>query len=250
VTSLEPYLPIEEVARRLDLPLGVLVRRAEAGDIPVRRVDGPDGPRFSVRLSDLGVEREPAAEDEAEPDDEIAPPPALDIVGSARPWDTEPELAAPEPEAAVAEIPEVSEREPEAPEPPLVHDAGPAIAEAIVPEIQRQPSRFPVQPRSEVAQMTLDPRELVAGLLERWERTLEQRIYAEQRQRFEAELNARQNLVKQLQLELQAVRAENAASLADRDRRIADGDRTLVQLQRDLAEAREVASRRRWFFRH
>ncbi|MBV8302178.1 MAG: hypothetical protein JOY68_09690, partial [Candidatus Dormibacteraeota bacterium] len=105
-------------------------------------------------------------------------------------------------------------------------------------------------PHTDVSSMSLDARELVAGLLDRWERTLEQRIYAEQRQRFEAELNARQNLVKQLQLELQAVRAENAASLADRDRRIADGDRTVVQLQRDLAEAREVASRRRWFFRH
>ena len=245
MTTLEPYLPIEEVARRLDLPLGILVRRAEAGDIPVRRVDGPDGPRFSVRLSDLGVEREPAAEDEAE--EALAPQPALDIVGSARPWDTEPEPAALEDEFPKEE-PEVTP-EPEAPEPPPAA-VEPTIVEALVPEIQRQPSRFPVQPRSEVANMSLDPRELVAGLLDRWERTLEQRIYAEQRQRFKAELNARQNLVKQLQLELQAVRAENAASLADRDRRIADGDRTVVQLQRDLAEAREVASRRRWFFRH
>src|SRR5579875_2564874 len=76
----DPYLPIEEVARRLDLPLGILVRRAEAGDIPVRRVETPDGPGFSVRLRDLGVERDAAPEEE-EPER-----PALDVVGSPRPW--------------------------------------------------------------------------------------------------------------------------------------------------------------------
>src|SRR6202011_646418 len=70
---------------------------------------------------------------------------------------------------------------------------------------------FPGGPRQDLANMSIDPRELVAGLLDRWERTLEQRIHAEQRQRFEAELQARQNLVKQLQMELQVARSEHAA---------------------------------------
>src|SRR5207244_5813783 len=69
-TIAEPYLPVEEVARRLDLPLGILLRRVEAGDVPARRVEGPDGVRYSLRLSDLGVEpdRLPAANGSQEPE--------------------------------------------------------------------------------------------------------------------------------------------------------------------------------------
>src|SRR5436309_311632 len=52
----EPYLPVEEVARRLDLPLAILLRRVEAGDVPARRIEGPEGVRYSLRLSDLGIE--------------------------------------------------------------------------------------------------------------------------------------------------------------------------------------------------
>ncbi len=106
------------------------------------------------------------------------------------------------------------------------------------------------EPRRDVASMTsLDPRELVAGLLDRWERTLEQRIYSEQRQRFEAELNARQNLVKQLQLELQTARAEHAAAQAEKDRRLADRDRRISELEAGAPDSQDVAGRRRrWFF--
>ena len=106
------------------------------------------------------------------------------------------------------------------------------------------------EPRRDVASMTsLDPRELVAGLLDRWERTLEQRIYSEQRQRFEAELNARQNLVKQLQLELQTARAEHAAAQAEKDRRLADRDRRISELEAGPPDPQDVANRRRrWFF--
>src|SRR5439155_7166396 len=52
----EPYLPVEEVARRLDLPLAILIRRVEAGDVLARRIEGPEGVRYSLRLSDLGIE--------------------------------------------------------------------------------------------------------------------------------------------------------------------------------------------------
>ena len=52
----EPYLPVEEVAQRLDLPLGILLRRVEAGDVPSRREEGPSGVHYLVRLGDLGIE--------------------------------------------------------------------------------------------------------------------------------------------------------------------------------------------------
>jgi hypothetical protein len=115
-------------------------------------------------------------------------------------------------------------------------------------------------PRGDLASMSLDARELVAGLLDRWERTLEQRIYTEQRQRFQAELVARQNTVKQLQMELHTARAEHAAAQAEKDRILAGKERELADRERDLAETRRVAQeaermiapagsrRRRWFW--
>jgi hypothetical protein len=115
-------------------------------------------------------------------------------------------------------------------------------------------------PRGDLASMSLDARELVAGLLDRWERTLEQRIYTEQRQRFQAELVARQNMVKQLQMELHTARAEHAAAQAEKDRILAGKERELADRERDLAETRRLAQeaepmiapaasrRRRWFW--
>jgi hypothetical protein len=240
----EPYLPVEEVARRLDLPLGILLRRVEAGDVPSRREDGPDGVHFLVRLGDLGIES-PSAEPAPPP----PPPPAddndnhssadvsqtVDVVGTAQQPVTAPAAhASAWPDKVV-----------------------PPPAEELAAEAQNAQGRGGAlidigssEPRRDVASMTsLDPRELVSGLLDRWERTLEQRIYSEQRQRFEAELNARQNLVKQLQLELQTARAEHAAAQAEKDRRLADRDRRISELEARFPDAQDVAARRRrWFF--
>lgn len=212
----DPYLPVEEVARRLDLPLGILLRRVEAGDVPSLREEGPFGVRYRVRLTDLGFD--PATTGRTGEDDAAGAgradfqPQPIDVAGHPSPW-----------------------------HPPTSPPAAPLPA---------APSNLTqVEPRRELAAMTLDPRELVAGLLDRWERTLEQRIYAEQRVRFEAELNNRQNLVKQLQLELQTARAEQAAALAERDRRFAEQQRRAQQLEGELQTAREAASRRRGLFR-
>jgi len=214
----EAYVPVEDVAERLGLPLAILLRRVEAGDIPGRRVETPDGVRWSIRLSDLGIDPEDlvgAAARNAWPD-KVVPPPAEEL-------------------AAVAQPPPGAARAP-APAPP----------QSAVTASQRGPSEL----REEIGSMMLDPRELVAGLLDRWERTLEQRIYAEQRQRFESELNARQNLVKQLQLELQTARAEHAAIQAERDRRLSEQERRVAQIQRELDAATEQITRRRgWFWR-
>ena len=109
-------------------------------------------------------------------------------------------------------------------------------------------------PMAEISSMSLDPRELVAGLLDRWERTLEQRIYAEQRQRFETELLARQTMVKQLQMEVKTARAEHAAAESEKDRIIADRENALENARRDLARVQQEletarAKKRGWFFR-
>jgi hypothetical protein len=251
----EPYLPVEEVARRLDLPLGILLRRVEAGDVPSRREEGPDGVHFLVRLGDLGIESA-SVEPPAPP-----PPPAasmhdpqgldqsttVDVVGIAQ-----------QPAAPQAPVPHAPAPPPAAQLPNSWPDkVVPPPAEELAAEAQNAHGRGGTlidigsnEPRRDVASMTsLDPRELVAGLLDRWERTLEQRIYSEQRQRFEAELNARQNLVKQLQLELQTARAEHAAAQAEKDRRLADRDRRISDLEARFPDTRDVAAtRRRWFF--
>ncbi|HKR99895.1 MAG TPA: hypothetical protein VJU79_10320 [Candidatus Dormibacteraeota bacterium] len=242
--SAEDYLPIEQVAERLDLPLGVLIRRVEAGDVPARRSEGPDGARYSVRVSDLGF----GAEDAMGPRDEEAStdqaPQPLELLGAASPssW---PDKVVPAPAEELAAVVAT---------PTKPASGANGTADGRVPAVRplEHHALAPVNgtPRSEVAAMALDPRELVAGLLDRWERTLEQRIYAEQRQRFEMELNARQNLLKQLQLELQTARAEHAAAQADKDRVLAERERQLADLQRDLDTARAQGPRRRsWPFR-
>jgi len=232
----EPYLPVEEVAQRLDLPLGILLRRVEAGDVPSRREEGPDGVRYLVRLGDLGIES-PATAGVAAP----APPPPPETANHVAPVD-------PTPSVDVVGTAQSSSWPDKVVPPP---------AEELAAEAQtshgRAGSMIEVgsnEPRRDVASMTsLDPRELVAGLLDRWERTLEQRIYSEQRQRFEAELNSRQNLVKQLQLELQTARAEHAAAQAEKDRRLADRDRRIGELEAGAPDPQDVAGRRRrWFF--
>lgn len=231
----EPYLPVEEVAKRLDLPLGILLRRVEAGDIPSRREENADGVHYLVRLGDLGIEA-PATNGATAPppppppDSENHEAPAdrsrtIDVVGIVQPSSWPDKVVPPPAEELAAEA-------------QTPHGRGSMI------EIGSN------EPRRDVASMTsLDPRELVAGLLDRWERTLEQRIYSEQRQRFEAELNARQNLVKQLQLELQTARAEHAAAQAEKDRRLADRDRRISELEAGPPDPQDVANRRRrWFF--
>ena len=220
----EPYLPVEEVAQRLDLPLGILLRRVEAGDVPSRREDGPDGVHFLVRLGDLGIES-PAMRRHAAASPPPPPPPDQTVE--------------PRQSAGVTRRPEPSTWSDRRSRRSWPDKVVPPPAEELAAEAQtvhgRGGSMIEVgsnEPRRDVASMTsLDPRELVAGLLDRWERTLEQRIYSEQRQRFEAELNARQNLVKQLQLELQTARAEHAAAQAEKDRRLADRDRRISDLE-------------------
>ena len=348
----EPYLRVEDIAERLGLPLAVLLRRVEAGDVPSRRIDTEDGPRYALRLSDLGIETdetqashvEPVVADAEEPEginafdeadwnggrgravqapsedastehtiiapawstrplepqqppvwitgdrghavDESPPAPETHEPEPPQPEQAPPTVLAPDGRAAV-EPPSTAPIEPAAatePEPGTLPDElHPSVVQAPEPHpvelhpVETPPSAvaapLPVRapasslidplgaggPRTDLASMSLDARDLVAGLLDRWERTLEQRIYTEQRQRFQVELSARQNMVRELQMELQTARAEHAAAQAEKDRLLAAKERELADRERDLAEARRHvgdperggassdAPRRRWF---
>lgn len=229
VTDDELELPVEEVAARLGLPAAMLIRRIEAGDIPARRIDDESGVHWSVRIADLGTSSRavlPAgapsaftAQTEIDEIDDVDHVQATDIPDIADTDTTDApvdDIVPPPPVRGTVELA------------PLDHEGE--------------------GPRGELAMMALDPRELVAGLLDRWERTLEQRIYAEQRQRFEAELTNRQAKVKQLQLELDAARAEHAAALAEKERMLAERERDLAQREREVEELRHQP-RRGWLFR-
>lgn len=328
VTADEQYLLVEEVADRLGLPLAVLLRRVEAGDIPARRIENENGVHYSLRLADLGIE--PMSDDASEPDHggarfaggtsnpaagvapDVAAPTAsdggevldaVDITGRRVGGDQ------PRPESSAAPSQPADHREPAQrapggspswlqaePTEPMEEDEAPHRADAVrdvatateLPPVAIAPDepgppaaaelsvpppfvagRRPAAdvldtqstPRGDLAVMSLDARELVAGLLDRWERTLEQRIYTEQRQRFQGELTARQNMVKQLQMELHTARAEHAAAQAEKDRSLAEKERELADRERDLADARRLAEeterllapsvsarRRRWFW--
>lgn len=278
----EPYIPVEELAQRLDLPLAILLRRIEAGDVPARRVEG-EGSGWGLRLSDLGIDPEEVAEDvedehamsddRASSNDPPPPPPTSPWAGTSRegtPGAERPIPETPQTETQHTETPPPADDRRrswspawnarrgwppagqrgdmpggESPPPDAPGAEGREEPVAILPGRITRYERGTRGPRSEVAGMVIDSRELVSGLLDRWERTLEQRIFIEQRQRFESELNARQNLVKQLQLELQTARAEHAAYAADRDRQQLELEHQIADLHRELAAANDALLRRR-----
>jgi len=234
----ELELPVEVVAERLGLPASMLIRRIEAGDIPARQVEGVDGFHYRVRIAELGSMMPEDVEEEAQEITGTAAPLILNGHGAHGAAPAEPDRGAAQiaddDSLALAEDDELSDALP----PPPVRGT-----------VELAPLDAPAEgPRGELAMMNLDPRELVAGLLDRWERTLEQRIYAEQRQRFEAELSNRHHKVKQLQLELEAVRAEHAAALAEKERQLATRERELAERERELAEAISQPRRRGWLF--
>lgn len=221
----EPYIPVEQIAQKLDLPLAILLRRIEAGDVPARRVFGGGGSGWGIRLSDLGIESSA----------EVRRPDVTQVRAAEQQPAQTPEVMASTTSEPQAGVPEVTAAE------------DPMEPVSVTGRITRY-ERGTRGPRHEVAGMFIDSRELVSGLLDRWERTLEQRIFIEQRQRFEGELNARQNLVKQLQLELQTAHAEHAAYVADSERRHLEQERQIADLQRELAMGNDLHARRRGLF--
>jgi hypothetical protein len=259
----ELELPVEVVAERLGLPAEMLIRRIEAGDIPARRVDGVDGSHYHVRIADLGASTQAAIPEDEAGTQEIRG--TADRVTRNGRGSRAAQLELGEDEAASNNFSADYAPAPATADTTLADDETAALdgidlapeeATEVVPPpppratVELQPLDTATEgPRAELAMMAIDPRELVAGLLDRWERTLEQRIYAEQRQRFEAELTNRQAKVKQLQLELTAVRAEHAAALAERERQLAERHRELSDLEREIHELRGQPRRAGWFRR-
>jgi hypothetical protein len=242
----ELELPVEEVAARLGLPAAMLIRRIEAGDIPARRSDDEHGTHYTVRIADLGTSSRVVLPP-------VAAPSAVAVEArNGNTADVHTSVAADDQPFAGAEPPTESRHDMEA---ELLGEAaaGDDVTDAVPPPppvrgtVELAPIAGESGPRAELTAMAIDPRELVAGLLDRWERTLEQRIYAEQRQRFEAELTNRQAKVKQLQLELDAARAEHAAALAEKERMLAERLRELAERERELDRER-ARPRRGWFF--
>jgi hypothetical protein len=234
LTDDEMELPVEEVAARLGLPAAMLIRRIEAGDIPARRIDDPEGPHYRVRIADLGTSSRAVMP--AKTPAPFAAQTAIDAID-----DSDIDLAG----TAAAGAPEAHDDEVDEDLAAILPPPPPVRGTVELSPIEAEQAQ---DPRAELSMMALDPRELVAGLLDRWERTLEQRIYAEQRQRFEAELTNRQAKVKQLQLELDAVRAEHAASLAEKERQLAERERDLARREREIDDLRHQP-RRGWLFR-
>ena len=230
----EPYIPVEEIAQRLDLPLTILLRRIEAGDVPARRLIGGGRSGWGIRLSDLGIEADATMQRGVLADEQAL----HDAVASLPDEDDAHTDALPETAVDTVETVDNAAEDP-------TEDAEAMEPVAVIPGRITRYERGTRGPRAEVAGMYIDSREVVTGLLDRWERTLEQRIHIEQRQRFEGELNARQNLVKQLQLELQTVHAEHAAYVADSERRHAELEHKVADLQRELAAAYDASERRR-----
>ncbi|HUY61746.1 MAG TPA: hypothetical protein VMW49_07710, partial [Candidatus Dormibacteraeota bacterium] len=137
-------LTIEEVAARLGLPVEMIRRRVEAGDLPVHWVE-VDG-RLEVRVPDAATApAPPVGNDRGRA--EAAPPAA----GSARPAPAPPAGPQAEPPAAVTPI-------------------ALAADEEAVPEREWQGLVQPGQ--SSLALTQVDARQLVAGLFDRWERAL------------------------------------------------------------------------------
>ncbi len=202
-------LTVDEVAEELGLPVAMIQRRIDAGDLPVRWVE-VNG-RLEVRVPAPGADGRPAfgsANGHPGPNEQgrrSAAPAGSAPRGGGR---------------AAAELPLSSGGG--------LHDAHPALA------------ALPIPP---TGLAEVDTRELVIGLLDRWEQALERRIEAEQRLRFETELERRTHQVRQLHSELDGTRRAHAEEMAEREHEAM----ALRSQLRDL-EMRE-ARRRPWWRR-
>ncbi len=199
-------LTVDEVAEALGLPVAMIRRRIDAGDLPVRWVE-VDG-RLEVRVCAPGADGRP--------------------LDPARPQDGWP------PRAAATLPPEDGANQGDT----RVESEGSPVGVAGAVQAGRPGLTLPP---AAPGLSDLDTRALVAGLLDRWERALERRIEAEQRLHFEVELERRARRLRELSGELDGERRAHAEQLADRERETI-GLRARV---RDL-EAREGQRRPWW----
>ncbi len=302
------YVQIETVADTLGIPVSLIKRRVEVGDVPSHKIRENGTVVYYVRWDDLGISAPTSSdasqaagkvnlEDFVEEDPwgglsgttscfeetgiatEVFPESGTETatgipVAEEDPWvndtsaPTAPDSDTPEEAtftasegASVMPAAGDAESEPEGgetQETPTVQLTGVSQSTAVESHVVQLPSdtlssqlpaESPAGFRQEVSAMHLDAREIVSGLLDRWEHTLEQRIYAENRQRFETELLARQSTVKNLQMEIQTSRAQHAADLAQKDRLIAERERHIAECEREIRDLRsQLSKKRRWPF--
>jgi hypothetical protein len=270
-------VPVEEVAGRLGLPVSMLIRRIDAGVLPGRRIQLDDRVAYLVRADSLDVGAEPveAAVASPAPQSEAQTSSVEESLAEASPYPWRQHQPAAEPPWPGKDAPP-----PPSPgvEPPGDADDAEVAGEVVDVRLGARVDEAPVRlesetsPRAELAALGLDARELVAALLERWERTLEQRVHAEYRLRYETALSARQAEVKQLQHEIDSIRSQLAVAgaerdahlathrtevatlreqldsgsgaLAERDRLVSDRERAIAARDRVLAEQRREAADR------
>jgi hypothetical protein len=230
VGEVEDELPVEEVASRLGVPVGMLVRRIEDGTVPGRRLEGPDGVLYRVAASVLPPTPEGAdALPGAEADGEV--------------WS---ELAAPVRDGTETGGDSRAKREPAHPSPPLTgqiietlgrHVNGDAQTHGAVPlDYAPRPGELA---RDGVVGPGIDARELVAALLDRWERTFEQRVHAEYQLRYDNKLADERACQLRLRGEIDVLRSELSALSQARDNDIGTARRIIADRDRDLAALRE-----------
>jgi len=199
-------LTVDEVAEELGLPVAMIRRRIDAGDLPVRWVE-VDG-RLEVRVPAPGTDGRPAAEPRTGQPDPATPPRASSGRGGTDRGTASDHLPG---EASVA------------------------LAGTV--EVGR-PGLAPLHP---TGLTELDTREVVAGLFDRWEQALERRIEAEQRLRFEAELERRSRQLRELHTELDGARRAHAEEVAGRER-----EAIALRAQLRALEAQEARRRPWW----
>ncbi|HEY6377613.1 MAG TPA: hypothetical protein VI316_00365 [Candidatus Dormibacteraeota bacterium] len=230
VDEIEDELSVEEVALRLGLPVAMLMRRIEAGTVPGRRLDGPDGVQYRVAASALPpppetVEARPAAASEHGVWSEIAARrDGREAGGPSRSGDR----------------PDVTPTLPVSGEVIAARGrpANPALQGGAV-VARPAPQETVDMAREGLIGPGIDARELVAALLDRWERTHEQRVHAEYRLRYETLLADERGRQLRLRNEMDALRSQLEAAGQARDADAAAAVAAFADRDRDLATLRE-----------
>ncbi len=270
--GVDEELPVEEVASRLGLPVGMLVRRIEAGMLPGRRLEALDGTvqyRVSAVAMGPGGDRPQPMEGGVWPRAPLAPehegPSTQESAAAQRSATaTAPPPPAPRvhqwtPPPAATDTP-VAEAPVEAPRaaavpaaearPSQVVDAargGATALDGIAWRLPRGGSEVATTvdqagnplARDDLGSMGIDARELVAALLERWERTYEQRIEAEYRLRYEGTLNEERSHYLRLERQVEELRAELMTLATAKEKDAVTARTALADRERDLAVLRE-----------
>lgn len=209
----------------------MLIRRIDEGTLPGRRLDGPDGVRYCVAASvlprppdDSDTLTGPAAGNPVWSEIASASRNGSETAGEGRAARTE---AAPPKAVGPSQVIESPGR--------VVN--GDAEGRKVV--ARAEPTRPGELAREGAVAPGIDARELVAALLDRWERTFEQRVRAEYQLRHESLLADERSAQTRLRAENDTLRADLRATKQARERDVSAAREALADRDRDLAALRE-----------